>query len=112
MSINSSKRSTKDCNDKDCPFHGKLSVRGRILEGIIVKDKMERTVVVQRDYLKYIPKYKRYERRRTHISAHNPSCIAASKNENVKIAECRPISKTVSFVVIEKIGSNENVGKS
>ena len=92
-----------ECNDKNCPFHGTLKVRGRILEGIVISDKMDKTVIVRRDYLKYIPKYKRYERRHSHIPAHNPPCINARVNDRVKIAECRPISKTVSFVVIQKM---------
>jgi len=92
-----------ECNDRNCPFHGTLRVRGRILEGIVISDKMDKTVIVRRDYLKYIPKYKRYERRHSHIPAHNPPCINARVNDRVKIAECRPISKTVSFVVIQKM---------
>jgi small subunit ribosomal protein S17 len=59
-------------------------------------------VVVEREYLHYVPKYMRYERRRSRIHAHNPPCINAKVGDRVKIAECRPISKTVSFVVIEK----------
>ncbi len=90
------------CDDPLCPFHGTLSVRGRVLEGVVVSAKMTRTVVVRRDYLHYVPKYMRYERRRSHIPAHNPPCIDAKEGDWVKIAECRPISKTVSFVVIEK----------
>ncbi len=92
-----------ECNDRNCPFHGTLKVRGRILEGIVISDKMDKTVIVRRDYLKYIPKYKRYERRHSHIPAHNPPCINARVDDRVKIAECRPISKTVSFVVIQKM---------
>jgi len=92
-----------ECNDKNCPFHGTLKVRGRILEGIVISDKMDKTVIVRRDYLKYIPKYKRYERRHSHIPAHNPPCINARVDDRVKIAECKPISKTVSFVVIQKM---------
>jgi len=92
-----------ECNDRNCPFHGTLRVRGRVLEGIVISDKMDKTVIVRRDYLKYIPKYKRYERRHSHIPAHNPPCINARVNDRVKIAECRPISKTVSFVVIQKM---------
>jgi len=38
------------------------------------------------------------------ITAHNPPCIAARRGEKVKIAECRPLSKTKSFVVVEKEG--------
>ena len=74
------------------------------MEGVVVSAKMDKTVVVRRDYLKYVPKFKRYERRHNHIPAHNPSCINVEEGNRVKIAECRPISKTVSFVVVEKVG--------
>ncbi len=92
----------KECEDVDCPFHGTLPVRGQILEGEVVSDKAPKTVVVQRNYLKKIPKYERYEKRRSKIHAHNPPCINAKVGDVVKIAECRPLSKTKSFVVIEK----------
>ena len=94
----------KECEDPECPFHGTLSVRGRVLEGIVVKDRMQRTVVIRRDYNQYMPKYLRYERRHGHIAAHNPPCLDAKVGEKVKIVECRPLSKSVSFVVIEKSG--------
>jgi len=104
MSLEGVKKPEKTCNDPNCPFHGSLKIRGRILEGVVVSAKMDKTVIVRRDYLHYVPKYKRYERRRSHIPAHNPPCINATENTIVRIAECRPISKTVSFVVIEKVG--------
>jgi len=93
----------RECNDEKCPFHGKLSVRGNILEGIVVSDKMSRSVIVERNYLHFIPKYERYERRRKRIAAHNPECINAKKGDKVKIAECRRLSKTKHFVIIEKV---------
>ena len=65
---------------------------------------MHRTVIVRRDYLHYVPKYERYERRHSRIAAHNPDCINAKVGDKVKIAECRPLSKTKHFVVIEKVG--------
>jgi small subunit ribosomal protein S17 len=110
MALDSLAKPKRTCNDVNCPFHGSLSIRGRILEGVVVKDKMDKTVVVRRDYLKLIRKYKRYEKRHAHLPAHKPPCIDASKNDFVKIAECRPISKTVSFVVIERIKSARKVG--
>lgn len=101
----------KECNDKNCPFHGNLRVRGRIFEGKVVSDKAKKTVVVQWEYLLYVPKYERYERRKTRILAHNPPCIDARKGDVVKIAECRPISKTKSFVVVEKLTNKAGVSK-
>jgi small subunit ribosomal protein S17 len=64
---------------------------------------MRGTIVVRRDYHHYVPKYLRYERRHRRISAHNPPCIEAQVNDTVKIMECRPLSKSVAFVVIEKV---------
>jgi small subunit ribosomal protein S17 len=97
------KKPKKTCNDRNCPFHGTLSIRGHMLEGTVISDKMEKTVVVRRDYLKYVPKFKRYERRHSHISAHNPPCVHAKEGDRVKVADCRPLSKTVSSVVVERM---------
>jgi small subunit ribosomal protein S17 len=89
------------CNDTKCPFHGNLKIRGKILEGTVVSAKSPKTVVVERNYLHYVPKYERYERRHSRISAYNPECIDAKEGDFVKIAECRPLSKTKAFVVVE-----------
>jgi len=106
------KKPKKSCDDRNCPFHGGLSVRGRILDGIVIGAKMDKTVVVRRDYQLYVPKLKRYERRHSHISTHNPPCLNVKEGERVRIAECRPISKTVSFVVVEKLGEDRSGGES
>jgi len=92
---------SKTCNDTHCPFHGKLPVRGQILVGTVISTKMDKSVVIERSYEKMVPKYQRYEKRRTIMHAHNPPCINAKVGEIVTIAECRPISKTKSFVVIK-----------
>jgi small subunit ribosomal protein S17 len=38
----------ESCEDPKCPFHGKLSVRGQMMDGVVVSDKMTNTVVVTR----------------------------------------------------------------
>lgn len=96
------KKPKKACEDKNCPFHGALPVRGRVLDGVVVSAKMDKTVVVERNYLLYVSKFKKYERRRSRILSHNPPCVDAKEGDRVTIAECRPVSKTVSFVVVEK----------
>ncbi len=88
------------CDDPNCPFHGSLKVRGAKLEGRVVSDLMQRGVVVEREYLHYLPKYERYERRRGKYLAHNPDCIKAKKGDKVLIAECKPLSKRKSFVIV------------
>jgi small subunit ribosomal protein S17 len=93
----------KECDDVNCPFHGILPVRGQVITGKVVSDKMQGSVVVARDYLHYVKKYKRYEKRSSKLHAHNPPCIGAKVGDSVKIAECRPLSKTKTFVVVEVV---------
>jgi small subunit ribosomal protein S17 len=112
MSGLSLKKPKKTCDDPNCPFHGTLSIRGRVLEGTVISSKMEKTAVVRRDYLHYIPKFKRYERRHGHIAVHNPPCINAKEGDWVKMAECRPVSKTVSFTIVEKQEEKRGGSKS
>lgn len=91
------------CNDPKCPFHGHLKTRGRVMEGVVVSDRMQKTVTVAIERLHYVRKYERYERRTSKIHAHNPPCINAKIGDKVRIAECRRLSKTKAFVVIEKV---------
>ena len=92
------------CEDPNCPFYGSLPVRGQILEGIVTSNKAERSITVERSFYKFIRKYERYEKRKSRISAHKPDCIEVNMGDAVKIAECRPLSKTKHFVVLEVKG--------
>ncbi len=92
-----------ECSDPNCPFHGSLPVRGQVIDGVVAAVKMNKTVVVERNHFKYQHKYERYEKRSNRYPAHAPSCLGLMVGNRVRIAECRPISKTVSFVVIEKV---------
>ena len=38
-----------ECSDPYCPFHGNLSVRGQVIEGVVDSVKMNKTVIVKRD---------------------------------------------------------------
>jgi len=91
------------CNDVNCPIHGTLSTRGIVLEGVVTSDKMNGTVIVQRNYRIKVKKYNRYKSAKSRIPAHNPPCINAKTGDKVRIMECRKLSKTVSFVVTEKV---------
>ena len=90
------------CDDVNCPFHGELPVRGAVLTGTVVSTKMQGTVAVEREHLKYVPKYERYEKRTSRYLAHLPPCMPMRQGDKVSIMECRPLSKRVSDVVIEK----------
>ena len=91
------------CNDKNCPFHGSLPVRGQIITGVVSSTKMQDSILVKREYMRYVPKYERYEKRTSMYAAHCPPCLKAKVGDQVRIAECRPLSKTTSFVTIEKL---------
>ena len=93
----------KSCDDDKCPFHGSLPIRGRTFTGTVVNDRAFKTIIVRWDFSRYNKKYERYERRHSKVAAHNPGCIDAKKDDIVRIAECRPLSKTKKFVVIEKV---------
>ena len=97
------KAPAESCSDKNCPFHGTLPVRGQVIKGVVSSVKMQETILVKKEYMRYVPKYERYERRTSTYSAHCPPCIKAKVGDRVRIAECRPLSKTTSFVTIEKL---------
>ncbi|PPQ80810.1 hypothetical protein CVT25_001935 [Psilocybe cyanescens] len=86
--------------DKKCPFTGDISIRGRILTGKVVSTKMNRTIVIRRDYLHYIPKYNRYEKRHKNLAAHLSPAFRADVGDVVTVGQCRPLSKTVRFNVL------------
>jgi small subunit ribosomal protein S17 len=92
------------CDDRHCPFHGRLPVRGQVLEGTVVSTGMQRTAVVERTLLHYVAKFERYEKRRRRYLAHAPPCLNVPVGHRVRIAETRPLSKLVSFCIVEDLG--------
>ncbi|KAG6495377.1 hypothetical protein ZIOFF_043180 [Zingiber officinale] len=99
--------------DKKCPFTGTVSIRGRILAGTCHSAKMNRTIIVRRNYLHYVKKYQRYEKRHSNIPAHISPCFRVKEGDHVIIGQCRPLSKTVRFNVLKVIpaGSTGGGGK-
>lgn len=94
---------TKECNDTNCPFHGKLKIRGREFKGEVKRLKAQKTAVVEWTRLYYLPKYERYEKRKSRLITYVPPCIELKIGDVVRIVECKPLSKTKSSVVIEVI---------
>ena len=88
-------------NEKNNPFNGSLSIRGKIFEGIVINAKAKGTVVIERESLIDFTKFKRFGRSKNKIHAHVPSNLDIQEGDYVIAAECRPISKSVSFVVVE-----------
>ncbi|TWU75263.1 hypothetical protein ED733_006028 [Metarhizium rileyi] len=86
--------------DKKCPFTGLVSIRGRILTGTVVSTKMHRTLIIRREYLHFIPKYSRYEKRHKNLAAHVSPAFRVEEGDQVTVGQCRPLSKTVRFNVL------------
>ncbi|XP_046331253.1 40S ribosomal protein S11-like [Haliotis rufescens] len=88
--------------DKKCPFTGNVSIRGRILSGVVLKMKMQRTIVIRREYLHYVKKYNRFEKRHKNMSVHLSPCFRdVTIGDVVTVGECRPLSKTVRYNVLK-----------
>mgnify|MGYP003960908493 CR=1 FL=1 len=98
--------------DKKCPFTGNVSIRGRILSGVVKSTKMKRTIIIRMDYLHYIKKYQRYEKRHTNLPAHISPCFRVKEGDTVVVGQCRPLSKTVRFNTLKVIPSGSKSGKS
>lgn len=75
--------------DKKCPFTGQVSIRGRILKGIVVSTKMNRTIVIRRDYLRFVKKYRRFEKRHKTLSAHVSPAFRVKEGDVVTVGQCR-----------------------
>ena len=91
--------------DENCPFYGSLRLRGQMFECVVSGVGMQKTITIERNNVRYMKKYERFEKRTSTLSAHLPSCIGDIEvGDSVRVMECRPLSKTVSFCVIEKTG--------
>ncbi len=100
IKVTTSESKIKDGDMKN-PFNGTLSIRGKIFEGVVVSASAKNTVVIEKDSPVRFSKFKRYARGKSSIHAHVPSNIEIHEGDKVIAAECRPIAKSVSFVIIE-----------
>ena len=73
---------------------------------------MKRTIIIRRDYLHYIKKYNRFEKRHKNIAAHcSPAVPRVKEGDVVTVGQCRPLSKTVRFNVIKVDAKKESAVK-
>ena len=66
--------------------------------GVVTSDSRDKSCKVEIQFSAKHPKYGKYIRRRTQIQAHDAN-NEVKLGDKVEIAECRPISKTKSWVV-------------
>ncbi|MBU0504281.1 MAG: 30S ribosomal protein S17 [Candidatus Omnitrophota bacterium] len=72
----------------------------KLFTGVVVSDKMMKTVIVKIMHLSKHPKYGRIMKRYNKFKAHDES-NNAKVGDTVKIEETRPISKDKRFRVLE-----------
>lgn len=97
-------KEAKGEQDKKSPFSGGIKLHGRQFVCTVVSAKMRRSAVVEWERRYFLRKYERYERRMTRITVHVPVEIQVAEGDKVRISECRPLSKTKTFVIIENLG--------
>ncbi len=83
-----------------------IAVRGRVFKGHVIK-KFPTRVVVEFERTIYVPKYERYYRKKTKLHARLPENMNIEIGDLIKIQECRPLSKIIHFLVIEKVKEKE-----
>jgi len=90
----------------------RINPRGRIFEGIVIK-KFTKRIVIEFERRIYIRKYERYLKSKTKIHARLPDDMIEEINvgDLIRVQECRPLSKIIHFVVIQKIKDKEEKGK-
>jgi small subunit ribosomal protein S17 len=71
----------------------------RVLQGVVVSDAMDKTVVVRVERRVMHPIYKKFIRRSKKYAAHDETNIVKI-GDVVRIRECRPISRSKSWEVV------------
>ena len=72
----------------------------RVMQGVVVSDKMDKTVVVLVERRVMHPDYKKFIKRSSKLAAHDEQ-NKYKVGDRVWIQECPPISKRKHFVVLE-----------
>jgi small subunit ribosomal protein S17 len=93
-------------SQKDATVQGSDSSKAKEIQrrrtekiGVVVSDKMTKTVVVMVERLVKHPKYRKYVRRRKKFMAHDE--MGAKVGDKVKIIETRPLSARKRWRVVE-----------
>ena len=79
------------------------------LVGLVVSDKMEKTVTVLLETRKRHPIYKKFVKALSKVKAHDEK-NEASEGDLVKVLECRPMSKEKTWRLIEILEKKEERG--
>ena len=75
----------------------------RILQGVVVSDKQDKTIVVRVERRLMHPIYKKFIRRSKKYAAHDEK-NTCKIGDVVRIRECRPISKNKTWELVQEEG--------
>merc|ERR1712032_315837 len=89
--------------DKKCPWTGSVNIRGKLITGVIKTTKMKNTIIIRKDYLHYIKKYNRFEKRHKDTPVHVSPAFRVKQGDEILGGQCRPLSKTVRFNMLKVI---------
>lgn len=98
---NQEKRESRLGNGKEI-----VSARGRIFEGIVIS-KFSKRIAIEKERTVYVHKYERFNKKKMKIHARLPEGMNVNIGDYVKVQECRPLSKIIHHIVIEKTKSSE-----
>lgn len=90
------------------PKEKRIRTHGKVFQGTVIK-KFSKRVVIEFERMVYIRKYERYTKTKTKIHARLPESMENKINigDLIRVQECRPLSKIIHFIVVEKIKSGE-----
>ena len=74
----------------------------RSISGVVISNKMDKTVTVLVERLEKHALYKKYIRKSTKLHAHD-ELNECNEGDKVQIEECRPLSKSKSWRVIDVV---------
>lgn len=76
----------------------------RIREGVVISDKMNKTIIVEITRLTQHPRFKKVVRRRVRYAAHDEK-NEAKVGSKVQIVETRPLSRTKRWRLVKVLSS-------
>ncbi|PIZ52123.1 30S ribosomal protein S17 [Candidatus Woesearchaeota archaeon CG_4_10_14_0_2_um_filter_33_13] len=101
------KAPAKECTDQKCPFHGTINVKDELFNGKVVKKDINHSATIEWTHSTYISKYERYEVKKSRMRVHNPACVDAEIGDEVIVARTRPLSKTITHVILTIVNKTQ-----
>ncbi len=92
------------CQDKKCPFHGEINVKKELLKGTVIKKDVNHSATISWFSPNFLPKYERFESRKSKLRVHNPACLDVPVGTAVVVAKTHPLSKTKHHIILGIVG--------